>query len=138
MLNEESFERVEELLDEIRERAAEGIPVLVEGTDDEKALRELDVGGQILKLSGSSKTVLNFLEGLAGLKQVIILTDFDQAGDKLAKFCAEHLRRLGVEPVIELRQKLKSLLRKDVKDVEGLARFIRAQWVSFKRSSCKI
>ena len=131
-LSEEALEKVVELLDELRECAAEGVPILVEGVDDEVALRELDVEGRILRVSGSSKTLLNFLEGLVGYERVIILTDFDRAGDKLAKFCAEHLQRLGVDPVVELREKLKVFLRKDVKDVEGLASFIRTQSTALK------
>ena len=71
--------------------------------------------------------MLNFLENLAGFEQIIILTDFDRAGDKLAGFCAEHLRRLGVEPIMDIREKLKALLRKDVKDIQGLAGFLRRQ-----------
>lgn len=127
MLNEEALEQVERSIDELRECAAEGVPILVEGVDDERALRKLDIGGQILRVSSGGKTLLNFLEGLAGFERVIILTDFDRAGDKLTKFCAEHLRRLGVKPEVELRKKLKALLHKDVKDVEGLASFLRAQ-----------
>lgn len=133
MLTEETFEQVEELLNELRESASAGVPILVEGADDKRALRKLDIKEQIIRLSNSSKTLLNFLESLAGFKQIIILTDFDRAGDKLAKFCAVHLKRLGVEPVVEFRQKLKALLRRDVKDIEGLAKFLRTQGAALKR-----
>lgn len=133
MLNLEALEQIEELLSELRACAAQGVPVLVEGADDERALRGLGMEGRIFRISGGSKTLLNFLEGLAGFKQIIILTDFDRAGDKLAKFCAGHLKRLGVEPVVEFREKLKAILRKDVKDIEGLARFLRGQQIALKR-----
>ncbi len=133
MLTEKTSEQVEELLNELRESASAGVPILVEGMDDEGALCKLNVKGQIFRISNSSKTLLNFLESLTGFKQIIILTDFDRAGDKLAKFCAVHLKRLGVEPVIEFRQKLKALLRRDVKDIEGLAKFLRTQGAALKR-----
>jgi len=133
LLTEKTSEQVEELLNELRESASAGVPILVEGMDDEGALCELNVKGQIFRVSNSSKTLLNFLESLTGFKQIIILTDFDRAGDKLAKFCAVHLKRLGVEPVIEFRQKLKALLRRDVKDIEGLAKFLRTQGAALKR-----
>ncbi len=126
-------EQVEELLNELRESASAGVPILVEGANDEEALRKLNVKGQIFRVSNSNKTLLNFLESLAGFKQIIVLTDFDRTGDKLAKFCAVHLKRLGVEPVIEFRQKLKALLRRDVKDIEGLAKFLRTQGAALKR-----
>ncbi len=124
---EETLEQVEELLDELREYSRSGVPTLVEGKDDERALRKLDVKGKIFKISSGNKTLLNSLEGLTDFKQIIILTDFDRAGNKLAKFCAEHLKRLGVEPIIEVREKLRALLHKDVKDIQGLASFLRRQ-----------
>jgi len=133
MLDLKALEQIEELLSELKECSAQGMPILVEGSDDERTLRELGVEGRIFRVSGSSKTLLNFLENLAGFKQVIILTDFDRAGNKLAKFCAEHLGRVGVEPVVEFREKLKATLRRDVKDIEGLAKFLRGQQIALKR-----
>jgi len=132
MLNLEALEQIEELLSELRERAAQGVPILVEGANDERTLRGLGMDGRIFRASCNSKTLLNFLEGLTGFKQIIILTDFDRAGDKLAKFSTEHLKRLGVEPVVEFREKLKAILHKDVKDIEGLARFLRRQRIALK------
>jgi len=133
MLNLEALEQIEELLSELRECAAQGVPILVEGANDERTLRGLGMEGRIFRISGSGKTLLNFLEGLACFKQIIILTDFDRAGDKFAKFCSKHLKRLGVEPVIEFRDKLKAILHKDVKDIEGLARFLRGRQFALKR-----
>ncbi|MDI6642606.1 MAG: toprim domain-containing protein [Candidatus Hodarchaeaceae archaeon] len=126
LLTKETLEQIEELLVELNERASTGAPIIVEGTDDIRALKKLGVRGQFHKISGG-KSLLGFVEGLAGAKDVIILTDFDRAGDKLAKFCAEHLKRLGIEPATEFREKLKSLVRRDVKDIEGLAKFLETQ-----------
>ncbi len=123
----EVLEQIEELLDELREHAARGVPIMVEGPRDEGALRELGVSGTMLRVSGTKKTILNFLEGLATYEQVVILTDFDRAGDELAEFCAAHLKRLGPEPIVEIREKLKVLLHKDVKDIQGLAKFLRGK-----------
>jgi 5S rRNA maturation endonuclease (ribonuclease M5) len=127
LLTKETLEQVEELLGELRECSIDGVPILVEGAADERALRKLDIKEKIFRISSGSKTLLNFLENLAGFEQIVILTDFDRAGDKLAGFCAEHLRRLGVEPIMDIREKLKALLRKDVKDIQGLAGFLRRQ-----------
>lgn len=124
MTDEETLEQIEELLDELRKYSAEGVPIIVEGALDEKALRELGVGGDVFQVSGSGRTALNFLEGLLQYPQIVILTDFDRAGDELAKFCAEHLQRLGIEPIVNVREKLKVLLRKEIKDIQSLAKFI--------------
>lgn len=133
MITEDAFEKIEELFEELRDGSAEGIPVLVEGPRDEESLRELGIRGPILKISGNKKTALNFLEGLAHHEQVIILTDFDRAGEKLARFCSKHLRGVGVEPIADLRERLKVILHRDVKDVEGLAKFLRTQRAVLKR-----
>jgi len=135
MITLEILEQVDELLDELREYAADGTPILVEGSRDVKALRELDVGGHIFKIS-SKKTALNSLSDLADYKKVIIMTDFDMTGDELAKFCAKHLQSLGPKPIIDIRKKLKALLRKDVKDIEGLPKFLRGQRNVLRKTFC--
>jgi len=135
MITLEILEQVDALLDELREHAADGTPILVEGSRDVKALRELDVGGQIFKIS-SKKTALNSISDLANYKKVVIMTDFDRTGDELAKFCAKHLQSLGPKPIIDIRKKLKALLRKDVKDIEGLAKFLRGQRNALRKTFC--
>jgi len=126
MITLEMLEQVEELLDELRRYAAEGTPILVEGSRDRRALRELDVKGPIFQISGK-KTVLNFLEGLASYKRIVVMTDFDRRGNELAKFCAKHLQGLGPKPILDLREKLKALLRRDVKDIQSLSKLLRSQ-----------
>jgi 5S rRNA maturation endonuclease (ribonuclease M5) len=127
MIAEETFERIKRLLLELEEYSGEGVPIVVEGSRDEEVLRELNMKGPIFQISSSKKTALNFLEDLARYERVIVFTDFDKAGDELAKFCAKHLQRLGPKPIMYLREELKALLRKDVKEVQELAKFLRNQ-----------
>ena len=123
----ETLEEIQKLLDEIRELSVQGVPIIVEGINDSKALRDLDMKGPIMRISGSKKTALNFLEGLSGHKRVVVLTDFDRAGDNLAKFCKKHLQKLSIEPILDPRKKLKFYLRKEIKDIESLEKFLRSQ-----------
>lgn len=127
MTMEETLERIGELLDELREYSAKGTPIVVEGVRDEDALRELDVKGPIFQISSSKRTALNFLEYLARYGRVIVLTDFDRTGEELAKFCLKHLQRLGPKPIVHLREELRALLHKDIKEIQGLSKFLRAQ-----------
>lgn len=127
MITEEKFEQIKKLLLDLEEYSGKGVPIVVEGARDEEALRQLNLKGPIFQISSSKKTVLNFLEGLARYERVIVFTDFDRAGDELAKFCVKHLQRLGPEPIMYLREELKSLLKKDIKEVQELARFLRDQ-----------
>ncbi len=133
MISPEMLEKIEELLQELRELSNEGVPIIVEGESDARALRELGVEGPIRQISSDKRTALNFLEGLSGHDRIVILTDFDRAGGGLARFCTKHLESLDTEAVLEPRKKLKALVRKFVKDVEGLAKFLRNQRAALKR-----
>lgn len=123
MIDEEAVEQIRELLEELKDYSREGVPVIVEGARDASALNRLGVEPAV-RISGSRKTALNFLEGLSRYKRAVVLTDFDRAGDELAEFCIKHLKKLGVEPISDLREKLKVLLHKEIKDIEGLVRFL--------------
>jgi 5S rRNA maturation endonuclease (ribonuclease M5) len=131
LLTKETLEEIDELLAELRKRASDGVPIIVEGADDIKALEKLGVEGKFHKVS-SGKSLLNFVEDFSGLKEAIVLSDFDRTGDRLAEFCSKHLKRLGVEPATEIRKKLKSLVRRDIKDIEGLAKFLQNQRAELK------
>ena len=126
MLTSEALEDFEELIAELKEQALAGVPIIVEGTDDVRTLKRLGIEGRFHKIS-SGRSVLNFIEGLSGAKEAIILTDFDRTGERLAKFCAKHLKQLGVEPITEIREKIGALVHKEVKDIEGLAKFLENQ-----------
>jgi len=126
MLTDEALEQIEELLVELRQHASEGVPIVVEGMDDVKALRRLEIEGHFRKVSVGN-SLLNFVERISSSKEVIILTDFDRTGDELAEFIAKHLKRLGSEPITEFRDKLKLFVRREVKDIEGLAKFLQNQ-----------
>ncbi len=117
------MEELEEVLEELRTESGKGTPVLVEGIRDRKALSSLGVEGRILHLNGR-RGLLASLEELEGCERAVVLTDFDRTGEELARRCSRHLRVMGVEPLLEPRERLKKLLRKEVKDVEGMARFL--------------
>lgn len=126
LLADEVLEQIEWLLTEIQKMAADGIPIIVEGIKDVKALKRLGVSGAIYKISNGN-SLLNFVEGFSESKKIIVLTDFDRAGGELAKFITKQARTLGIEPVTEFRDKLKPLVCKNVKDIEGLAKFLQRE-----------
>ena len=125
-MTDEALEKIEELLAELGEKASEGITIIVEGIDDVEALKKLSIDGRFHKISGGN-SLLNFVESFSGSKEIIVLTDFDRAGDELASFITKHAKSLGVEPITEFRDKLKPLVRREVKDIEGLAKFLQKE-----------
>lgn len=127
MLEPEVLEELEKTLDEIKARSANGVAIVVEGKKDECALRELGIEGPVHQVPSGGKTPLNSLEELSSYEKVIILTDFDRTGEDLAVFCRRHLERLDTRVLFWLRNKLRKYVRKAVKDIEGMSRFIRTE-----------
>lgn len=117
---------IEELLEQLKEFASGGVPILVEGERDIEALKRLEIEGNFQKITGRW-TRLNFLERFSGTREVVVLTDFDRTGERLAEFCVKHLKRMGVRPNLDFWEKIRALVRKDVKDIEGLARYFLGQ-----------
>ena len=72
------LERVEELLSELSEYSEKGAIIIVEGKRDVLSLKKLGIEGNF-ELA-TKQSLFNFSERIAQLgKQVIILTDWDQA-----------------------------------------------------------
>ena len=119
-------DQAEELIIVIARLKEEGgrYPVIVEGRKDERALREMGLSGTVLRLD-TGKSVFNFCEGLRGeYDRVIILTDWDRRGGRLARALREGLMANGISYDVELRKQIAFLVRKEVKDVEGLPKLL--------------
>lgn len=119
-------DQAEELIIVIARLKEEGgrYPVIVEGRKDERALRAMGLSGTVLRLD-TGKSVFNFCEGLRGeYDRVIILTDWDRRGGRLARALREGLMANGISYDVELRKQIAFLVRKEVKDVEGLPKLL--------------
>lgn len=115
----ERLERLEELIQELRQQSDEGAAIIVEGKRDRNALRELDITGPIRL--GTQKVLLEFCEEVAReYRKVIVLTDWDEKGDKLARLMAEFLNNAGASVDIDIRQRIKAMVKKRIKDIESL------------------
>ncbi len=127
MLEPETFEKLEDTIKKIKEKSSEKAAIIVEGKEDEKSLRELGISGPIHQIPHHGQTVLNSLEDLSDYEEAIILTDFDQTGEKLAIYCEKQLRKLSVDIDKNLREDLRAYVRKAVKDIEGISTFIKTE-----------
>ena len=71
--------------------------------------------------AAAQKTQLELSERIANDgNDVIMLTDWDRRGDILSLKLTTYLRDLGTEPDLRIRERLKSLVKKEIKDVESL------------------
>ncbi|MEM2927225.1 MAG: toprim domain-containing protein [Candidatus Bathyarchaeia archaeon] len=106
------------------EEAARGIPIIVEGLKDAESLRRLGLKGTIIPAKTRLGSYLEVVEEISNQKEVLILTDFDRQGEEMAFLLREDLEGRGVKVNLSLRQRIASLIGKDVKDVEGLASYM--------------
>ncbi len=113
MINYEDFMKA---LKELIERAKDGAIVLVEGRRDVEALKDLGVEGKILPVSSVSRAKL--VESVEG--DVIILTDWDEKGEKLKREIFEVLLSNGVIADTSIRKRIFSAV--NVNEVEDLAK----------------
>lgn len=116
----ENYEKFEKIIERLRE--FKGV-IIVEGKRDEDSLRKLGVQTEILRLSRSSLADVALLA--SEHEEVMILTDFDETGEKLAKRLYDLL--VGLTKVdMETRRELQFIASKDAKGIEDLYDLWRA------------
>lgn len=117
------YKLVERVLQDLLEMSERGAVIVVEGRNDESALRNLGICGAIESPGGQS--LLHFTDSLASnYDSVIVLTDWDRRGNQLSAQIVRYLQSHDVVIDTDLRSRLKKLVQKDIKDVQGLNRYI--------------
>lgn len=115
-------EKILKILQDLAEESARGIPIVVEGKKDVETLRVLGIEGKIIMAKSGGKTSLDLIFEVEESKarEVILLLDFDRRGEEFTLFLERHLEKAGVKPNTTFWRKIRAIVRKDVKDVEGL------------------
>lgn len=117
------YELIERVLQDLMEMSERGAVIVVEGRNDESALRNLGICGAIESPGGQS--LLHFTDSLASnYDSVIVLTDWDRRGNQLSAQIVRYLQSHDVAIDTGMRSRLKKLVQKDIKDVQGLKRHI--------------
>jgi len=119
-------ERLEQIMTIIEELVYIGRehPIVVEGQKDVNALAKLGVSGKVVTLSRGI-SVFRFCEEMSREHdKVIIMTDWDRKGGKLARMLRDGFGANGVSADDSLRAKLVVLVKKEIKDIEGLPSFV--------------
>jgi 5S rRNA maturation endonuclease (ribonuclease M5) len=110
---------IEEIIDELKDRALCGAVILVEGKRDYEALTKLGITGEIVMTSHQS--LLNLSERLARTKKdIIILTDWDERGEEVARQLSLYMEADSLRPDNNLRNSIRGLLKKEITEVENL------------------
>ncbi|MDH4122669.1 MAG: toprim domain-containing protein [Thermoplasmata archaeon] len=121
--DEDRLEDLEEVIDELITRSwTEAI--IVEGPRDVKALRALGVNGTIKSIN-RGVSIINLCESLSvEHDKFIILTDWDRKGGQLAQLLRKGFVTVDAKYDDRLRKKISSLTKKDLKDIEGLPKYM--------------
>jgi len=121
----ELLQELRDVLSRLSEEAASGKPLLVEGKSDVRALRSLGVEGRFITTKSGGRSIPDLaLELASSWDEVIILTDFDEAGRELARRWAVELEGLGLKANMTYWRWLRGLVGSFAKDVEGLPSLI--------------
>ncbi len=117
------LEALEEQISTLLEASREGTAIIVEGQRDERALRALGATGPIIM--ASRRPALDLAEDAARrYKEIVILTDWDLKGEEMARIMEQHLLHTSSHVDMEIRERLKKLVRKEIKDVESLGIYV--------------
>ena len=115
----ERFEYLNELLNIIQGMEEDHI-ILVEGKKDVSALHNLGIDSDIICIQrdGGPLRAAEMLSEKG--KKAIILTDWDDRGNRLAIDLEHHLTAMCVGFDKDVRERMKDVCIKDIKDVESL------------------
>ncbi|MFW6040937.1 MAG: toprim domain-containing protein [Thermoplasmatota archaeon] len=120
----EKLKGTKEVLDRIKEKN-QTTPIIVEGKKDVKALRRLGIRGEIIKIK-THQRIFHIIENLRDEYQgVIILTDWDPTGSRLYHRIKKACKANDIEYNERFRKELVKYVKGEVKDIEGLPKFIK-------------
>jgi len=122
----EKEEKILKILEQLAQEATKGTPIIVEGKKDVETLKRLSIEGNIVQAKAGGKSFLDALSEAEKFEkeEVILLLDFDRRGRELMKRLKQSLEKAKIKPNITFWRELRSIIGKEVKDVEGLASYM--------------
>jgi len=123
---QERDEQLELYLEQLIQKSQDGAVTVVEGPKDAEALRSIGVTGAITCIKAGRATLPDSIEKLASISsELILLTDFDRGGRELLGKVARNLEQTGRHPNLHFWLKLNGLISNQIKDIEGMASYLR-------------
>ena len=113
-----------ETIEELKYESECGIPILVEGKNDIASLKKLGIDGYFITVS--RVPFFEIADELVkhGIKEVILLTDFDRAGKQHAMKIVDELERKRIRVNKNIRRNIIKYSHGDLKDIESLYSYI--------------
>jgi 5S rRNA maturation endonuclease (ribonuclease M5) len=127
-MNVRKFEYIIDNLEKLKD-LSQDMPIIVEGKRDERALRNVGVEGEILKVQ-TSRSVVEFCDRAAGrYSEVILFTDLDAAGKKIGSLVKKYLTDKGVKVNGNIAKKLMHAL--DTAEAENVSKRLEKAYRRF-------
>lgn len=117
--DDERLRRLDEILDRIQSMSSDHV-ILVEGKNDRRSLLDLNLSLDTIEVQRDGGPLRAAEMVYESGKKAIILTDWDDRGDRLAKDLSEQLSALCISYDTNIRKDLRDICIKDIKDVESL------------------
>ena len=123
---EKRLEKIQNLLDRLKQKSAKGVPIVVEGKNDVEALYRLGISGELVLAKTSGKSFFDVLDEIEqrSKREIILLFDFDRRGKEWTNRLSRCLEEMKITPNLVFWKMLYGLVGRDVKDIEGLATFV--------------
>jgi 5S rRNA maturation endonuclease (ribonuclease M5) len=111
------------LVKELNDLSGEGGAVLVEGKRDARALRGLGYSGPLFTIAIMSSSFASRQRMRKAVRQMVVLTDLDTEGRRLAARYVRFLSKEGISPSLAQRKRLSAASRGIFLHIENLRRF---------------
>jgi len=120
------LEKIQHILECLKEEAAKGTPLIVEGKKDTGTLRQLGIEGRIVTAKTGGKSRLDVISEIekSRVREVILLLDFDRRGKEWTRILKEGLEKSKIKPDLTFWNELFAVAGKELKDIEGLAAYM--------------
>jgi 5S rRNA maturation endonuclease (ribonuclease M5) len=135
----EKEEKIQLIINRLAEEAAKGKPIIVEGKKDAQALCELGVTGAVLTVKTGGKSFLEATSEieLLGVREVILLLDFDRRGKEGTKRLRENLERAKIRANIKFWRELQAQFGREIQCIESLPAYLSTLQEKTVQSGCE-
>ncbi|WP_456472647.1 toprim domain-containing protein [Methanocaldococcus sp.] len=117
------FERLLEVIEELKIEA-EDKPIIVEGKKDVESLEKLGIEATFIIIAKTPIYLIADKLISLGIKEVILMTDFDKRGRKLAKAVVEEFRQRGIKVNTKFRRDIFIYTNSGIRDIESLFTYV--------------
>lgn len=120
-------EKIEQILECLKEESAKGTPIIVEGKNDTETLRTLCVEGKMISAKTGGKSRLDVISEIekTGAREVILLLDFDKRGREWTDVLKKQLEKAKIKTDLTFWNGLLRFAGRELKDIEGLAAYMQ-------------